>query len=281
MAVDLSNTGEANVVSTRDQPCQSKNKTEFVKDKNSLITTDIDTKLEFVINESDNLTHDYYEYKQGHANIIVKDRLKIHYSFGKSIGCFDYILDTILNGYTIPFNSTPPSICLQNNRSAIIHGEFITVDIHDLLIRGIDEECENQPYVVNPLTVSPFNSRKKCLILDLGHVNKHLWKTSINLEDIRIAMEFITNNSICFQFDVFSAYHHVSIALPHTDFLGFSWKCGNVKWYEFLVLPFGLSSPCYIFTKITRPLIKKWRGEGKQVLIYLDDGLGNLTSEGI
>ena len=119
------------------------------------------------------------------------------------------------------------------------------------------------------------------MILDLRHVNKHLWKTSINLEDIRIAMEFITNNSICFQFDVVSAYHHVSIALPHTDFLGFSWKCGNVKWYEFLVLPFGLSSPCYIFTKITRPLIKKWRGEGKQVLIYLDDGLGNLTSEGI
>jgi hypothetical protein len=44
---------------------------------------------------------------------------------------------------------------------------------------------------------------------------------------------------------------------------------------------FGLSSPCYICTKITRPLIKKWRGEGKQVLMYLDDGLGNLTSEGI
>ena len=48
-----------------------------------------------------------------------------------------------------------------------------------------------------------------------------------------------------------------------------------------LVLPFGQSSACYILTKITRPLIKKWRGEGKQVLIYLDDGLGNLTSEGI
>ena len=94
-------------------------------------------------------------------------------------------------------------------------------------------------------------------------------------------MEFITNNSICFQFDVVSAYHHVSIALPHTDFLGFSWKCGNVKWYEFLVLPFCLSSACYIFTKITRPLIKKWRGEGKQVLVYLDDDLGTLTSEGI
>jgi hypothetical protein len=49
----------------------------------------------------------------------------------------------------------------------------------------------------------------------------------------------------------------------------------------FLVFPFGLSSACYIFTKITRPLIKKWRGERKQVLMYLDDGLGTHTDEGI
>ena len=144
MAVDLSNTGEANVVSTRDQPRQSKNKTECIKDKYSLITTDIDTKLELFINESDNLTHDYYEYEQGHANIIVKDRLKNHYSFWKSIGCYEYILDTILNGYTILFNSTPPSICLQNNWSEIIHGEFVTEAMHVLLIRGLIEECENQ-----------------------------------------------------------------------------------------------------------------------------------------
>ncbi|CAG2202950.1 unnamed protein product [Mytilus edulis] len=32
---------------------------------------------------------------------------------------------------------------------------------------------------------------------------------------------------------------------------------------------------------ITRPLIKKWRGEGKQVLMYLDDGLGTHTNEDI
>ena len=192
MAVDLSNTGEATVVSIPDQPCQNQNKIEFIKDNYSLILTDIDTKLELSVNESDNLTHDYYEYEQGQANIIVKDRLKNHYSFWKSIGCYDYILDTILNGYAI----------------------------RDRLIGGLIEECENQPYVVNPLTVSASNnSRKKRLILDLRHANKHLCKTSIKFEDIRIAVEFITNNSFCFQFDVVSAYHHVNIFLPQTDFL--------------------------------------------------------------
>ncbi|XP_063416326.1 uncharacterized protein LOC134697972 [Mytilus trossulus] len=81
-------------------------------------------------------------------------------------------------------------------------------------------------------------------------------------------------------FDIVSAYHHVNIFMPHTEFLWFSWRHENTeKWYKFLVLPFGLSSACYIFTKITRPLIKKWRGEGKQVLMYLDDSLGTHTDE--
>ena len=44
MAVDLSKIGEANVRSFPDQPCQNQNKTEFIKDKNSLITTGIKAK---------------------------------------------------------------------------------------------------------------------------------------------------------------------------------------------------------------------------------------------
>ncbi|XP_071129462.1 uncharacterized protein [Mytilus edulis] len=283
MVVDRSSTGEASVPSIPDLSSQNRNSTDFIKDEyNCSIDYLIENNTTKVssISDSDNLTNDYYEYEQGQAHIIVKDRLKSHYSFWKNIGCYDYILDTILNGYKIPFYSTPPSICLKNNRSAIIHSEFVTEAIHDLLIRGLIEVCEFQPCVVNPLTVSASDGRKKRLILDLRHVNKHLWKSSVKFEDVRIAMQFITNNSFCFQFDIVSAYHHVNIFMPHTEFLGFSWRHENTeKWYKFLVLPFGLSSACYIFTKITRPLIKKWRGEGKQVLMYLDDGLGTHTDE--
>lgn len=40
------------------------------------------------------------------------------------------------------------------------------------------------------------------------------------------------------------------------------------------VLPLGLKSAPYILTKITRPLLKKWRGEEKCIVLYLDDGRG-------
>ena len=57
--------------------------------------------------------------------------------------------------------------------------------------------------------------------------------------------------------------------------LGFSWKFEEqTGYFKFLVLPFGLSSAVYIFSKVVRPLIKKWRKECKRVLMYLDDDFG-------
>jgi hypothetical protein len=41
------------------------------------------------------------------------------------------------------------------------------------------------------------------------------------------------------------------------------------------VLPFGLSTACTLSTKLARLAYKKiWRSEGKQVIMFLDEGLG-------
>jgi hypothetical protein len=47
-----------------------------------------------------------------------------------------------------------------------------------------DINMMSKPIVVNPLIVSVSSSNKKRLILDLRHVNLHLWKTSVKFEDI-------------------------------------------------------------------------------------------------
>jgi hypothetical protein len=41
-------------------------------------------------------THDYFEYEQGHTNIIVKGRLKSNIHFWIDIGAYDFIIDTLL-----------------------------------------------------------------------------------------------------------------------------------------------------------------------------------------
>ena len=41
------------------------------------------------------------------------------------------------------------------------------------------------------------------------------------------------------------------------------------------MLPFELiSTACYLFRKLTKPLVENWPPEDKQVIIYLDYGLG-------
>ena len=79
---------------------------------------------------------------------------------------------------------------------------------------------------------------------------------------MRTALMYVKENSFMFSFDLHAAYHHIEMFYPHTEFLGFSWIVGGEqKFFKFLVLPFGLKSAPYIFTKITRPSIKKLRGD--------------------
>ena len=83
-----------------------------------------------------------------------------------------------------------------------------------------------------------------------------------------------------FSFDLKSGYHHVDIHKQHWEYLGFSWGQGpNTGYYVFCVLPFGLSTACYLFTKLMRPLMKYWRQQGLRIVLYLDDGIVAVQGE--
>ena len=81
---------------------------------------------------------------------------------------------------------------------------------------------------------------------------------------------FLTNHrSALYESDFVESY------LSHQRFLGFSWVFNGVgKYVKFVLLPFGLSTGPYIFTKVMRPLVKHWRSQAVRIVVYLDDGLG-------
>ena len=54
---------------------------------------------------------------------------------------------------------------------------------------------------------------------------------------------------LCFTFDIESGY------------------------FVFRVLPFGLSSACYLFTKMFKPSVAGWRSFGIFAFVYIDDGI--------
>ena len=134
---------------------------------------------------------------------------------------------------------------------------------------------EAQPHVCSPLSVVVSRSGKKRLVINLRHVNKFLCRQKFKYEDLRTALLLFDKGDHLFTFDLKSGYHLVDISPAQWKYLGFAWnKGGKKKFFVFTVLPFGLATACYIFTKLLRPLVAHWRGRGFKIVIYLDDGIG-------
>ena len=87
-------------------------------------------------------------------------------------------------------------------------------------------------------------------------IYRFIWKQSVRFEDIRTVFDLFQSGYFFFTFDLKSGYHHVEIFPDHRQYLGFSWNFGSVvKYVVFTVLPFGMSSPPYIFSKLVRSLV--------------------------
>lgn len=215
------------------------------------------------------------EYKTD-CNSSVKGRLKHKIQFWRdTLKVNSFIDSVIVEGYKIPFLDEPSSIFCKNNASALKHPEFVKRAISDLLSKNCIEEVKSPPYCVNPLTVSVNSSGKERLILDLRHVNQNVMKFKVKFENHTHALNYCQVGNFMFKFDLKSGYHHVDIHRDYQKFLGFSWYDGEkVRFYVFTVLPFGLSSAPFLFTKLLRPMVKYWRGLGYSIVVYLDDGWG-------
>ena len=85
------------------------------------------------------------------------------------------------------------------------------------------EELDVVPDVVNPLSVSVQACSKKRLILDLRHINLHIYKFKFKCEGLHTIREIFSRDYFVFSFDLKSGYHHVDIFPEHQKFLAFSW----------------------------------------------------------
>ena len=217
-----------------------------------------------------------YEVKSGDVPLSVRGRLRKSIQFWREIDAPRFILDTIEFGYKLSLLQIPPPFVATNTNSALQESEFVESAISELLSLECITEVFAPPAVINPLSVSIQKPGKKRLILDLLHVNQYLFKSKFRFEDVSIAREVLNPGDFMFSFDLKSGYHHVEIFPEHRQYLSFSWifSSGVTRYFQLSVLAFGLSSAPYLFTKLLKPLVKKWRTEGKSIVVFLDDGLG-------
>ena len=191
----------------------------------------------------------------------------------------DYIIDSIRNGYVLPLFSAPTPYIGCNHKSAREQKDFVTSAVKDLLATGCILKVDKRPFICSPLSVVE-GSNKRRLVINFRHLNSFLWKQKFKYEDLRTALLLFEIGDMAFTFDLKSGYHHVDIHESCWKYLGFRWDIEDTRTYfVFKVLPFGLSTTCYFFTKLLRPLVKFWRGHNFKVVVYLDDGICSIPAD--
>ena len=120
----------------------------------------------------------------------------------------------------------------------------------------------------SPLFVVPKKDGGWRPIINLKRLNQFLCTTHFKMESILSLRDVLKKDDYMIKVDLKDAYLTVPIHAPHRKYLRFLW---NGTSYQFKVLPFGLSTAPWTFTKIMRPVMAKLREQGLRLIIYLDD----------
>lgn len=188
-------------------------------------------------------------------------------------------MDTLKNGYVIPFEKFPEAYEEPNNASAYQNLSFVYKAVADLKKLGIVKFVDYKPHCVSPLTVSlktgMDGSKKKRLCWDGSRcVNLCIKEQKVTLSHFQRALELTRDQDYQITYDLKAAYHHIRIHPSQTKFLGAAIPKmnGGTQYFIFLFLPFGLSSAVHCITKILKPVNAYLHEKGIRHSIYLDDG---------
>lgn len=185
-----------------------------------------------------------------------------------------------ISGYEIPFTRTVyQKVVPVDPKRSKNELEQLSHSISQLIKKGAIRECtsENNQFL-SSFFLRPKPDGTNRFILNLKKLNEFLEPIHFKLEDARTSMKLIQKNCFMATIDIKDAYYLIPIAESNRKYLRFSFAD---KIYEFLCLPFGLSTAPFVFTKIMKAVIKNLRHLGYSSVIYLDDImlLGNSYSE--
>lgn len=200
----------------------------------------------------------------------LRNRLRDQAAFWKSFCTSVFVITLITSGYSLPWaNGPPPTPFAQKNHpSAFQFPQFVSEAVASLVVTGAAMEVSKKPFIVSPLGVVPKGLDKLRLILDLRYVNSFLKVDKFKYESIKEVSNLCKLRDFLFTVDLKSGYHHIDINPEFWQFLGFEWQG---KYYVFCQLPFGLATACYVFTKLIKQLVQRWRKLGIRLIPYIDD----------
>lgn len=186
----------------------------------------------------------------------------------KSLTDNPVIHDWIANGVALPFHEQPAEFYLPNRPLSEKHTHFVDAEINNLLASGSIEVVTCKPFCVSPLGVVPKKGNKLRLVCDLRKLNSSCTAPKFVYENIDTVLELVQPEDHFISADLKNGFHHVLVRVEDRKYLGIHWRG---VYYQWKVLPFGLSSSPYFFCKILKPVVQWFREQGLKIVIYVDD----------
>ena len=190
-----------------------------------------------------------------------------------------WVLDTLRNGYEIPFFAEPGPYEEQNNASARNNMSIVRGILREMIAKEVLEVVDQKPVCVNPLGLVSKQEEngelKHRLVWDGSrHINTFLRPVHVRLAHLEKALEMTEPGDFQTVYDLSSAYYHIQIRLDQRRFLGASFldENGKIIYVQYRVLPFGLASAVHAITKLFKPITSYLNTKGLRASIYIDDG---------
>ena len=148
--------------------------------------------------------------------------------------------------------------------------EIIDKEIVDMLAKGAIRRVKTlSPGYHSNIFVVPKKDGGFRPIINLKPLNRtFISAPHFRMDTVKDVAILLRPGDWAVSIDLKDAYFHVPIHRKSRHLLRFMWR---KKLYEFLVLPFGLCTAPFVFTKITKPLAAFLRAKGIRIIFYLDD----------
>ena len=155
---------------------------------------------------------------------------------------------------------------LKTNRD---EHEILRRSINEMLGSGAIELCEEvDGQFLSTYFLVPKSDGSSRFVLNLKNLNCFMNPEHFKIEDIRTVVNVLCKYDYMGKIDLKDAFFLIPIHESSRKYLRFVFEG---KFYQFLVLPFGLCTCPYVFTKVMKVVIFFLRAKGYRSTIYLDD----------
>ena len=174
-----------------------------------------------------------------------------------------------VKGYKIEFVSEPFQV---NKPHGIVFPEeeknVIDLEVQKMLQKGAIRRASFNPrQFVSNLSIIPKKSGDLRPVINLKPLNGFVQYHHFKMEGLNTPLDLLSGSEFFTTIDLKDAFFTILIHPDHYKYLRF----------EFICLPFGLSSAPRLFTKVLKPFVGSIRNKGIRLVIYLDD-MGIISS---